>query len=79
MLEQLCEFTMSVNFEQLVCIRFCMKLDKFATKIPENPSSESLVQTKILLSSTRVSRPVECRLKTMGVESDQSLAKQETM
>lgn len=70
---------MTVNFEQIVCIKFCMKLDNFVTKIPENPPSESLVQTKILLSSTHVSRPVERRSKMMGVESDQSLAKHGTM
>jgi hypothetical protein len=60
---------MDGKIEQHVCIKFCVKLGKSATKtlemLPESFGEHSLRQR--FLNDIHVSRPIECQLKMTNV------------
>jgi hypothetical protein len=61
---------MDGKIEQCVCIKFCVKLSKFATKtlemFHEAFGEHSLSQTAVLIG-IHVSRPGECQFKMTNV------------
>jgi hypothetical protein len=69
---------MDGKIEELVSIKFCVKLGKSAAEtydmLHEAFGQYSLSHTAAL-DCIYVSRPVECQLKMMKVQGDQALAK----
>jgi hypothetical protein len=74
---------MDGKIKQHVCIKFCVKLDKSATKtlemLCEAFREHSSSQTVFFFNGIHVSRPVECQLKMMNVQGDHAPAKRQKM
>jgi hypothetical protein len=70
---------MDAKIKQCVCIKFCVKLGKSATKtlemLHETFGEHSFSQT-VVFNGIHVTRPVECQLK-MNVQGDQAPSKQQ--
>jgi hypothetical protein len=69
---------MDGKIDQRICIKFCMKLGKPATKILEmfrEAFGEHSSSRTAIFEWHSVSRPVECQLKMTNVQGDQAPAK----
>jgi hypothetical protein len=69
---------MDGNIEQHVCIKFCMKVSKSATKTLQmlrEAFGEYFLCRTVVFDGIHVSRPVECQMKMTNVQGDQAPAK----